>query len=148
MDVFKGVSFHFTIKTYSFCINHFICIISDSDILLLLYYLFLFVDSTNRDSLDAIERCIFVLCLDKGIPISFNHQNSIDETTKNLRDDVSLAFQMLHGMGTNLNGANRWYDKTMQFVISEDGACGLNYEHSPSEGIAVVQLIEHLLRYM
>lgn len=88
------------------------------------------------------------MCLDKGIPISFNHQNSIDETTKNLRDDVSLAFQMLHGMGTNLNGANRWYDKTMQFVISEDGACGLNYEHSPSEGIAVVQLIEHLLRYM
>jgi choline O-acetyltransferase len=109
---------------------------------------FIFVDSTNRDSLDTIERCIFVLCLDKGIPISFNHQNSIDETNKNLRDDVSLAFQMLHGMGTNLNGANRWYDKTMQFVISEDGACGLNYEHSPSEGIAVVQLIEHLLRYM
>ncbi|XP_052069853.1 choline O-acetyltransferase-like [Mytilus californianus] len=105
-------------------------------------------DSTNRDSLDAIERCIFVLCLDKGIPLLFNHQNSIDETNKNIRDDVSLAFQMLHGMGTNLNGANRWYDKTMQFVISEDGACGLNYEHSPSEGIAVVQLIEHLLSYM
>ncbi|CAC5389476.1 CHAT [Mytilus coruscus] len=105
-------------------------------------------DSTNRDSLDAIERCIFVLCLDKGIPLLFNHQNSIDETNKNIRDDVSLAFQMLHGMGTNLNGANRWYDKTMQFVISEDGACGLNYEHSPSEGIAVVQLIEHLLRYI
>ena len=35
-----------------------------------------------------------------------------------------------------------------QFVIGEDGACGLCYEHSPSEGIAVVQLIEHLLAYM
>jgi len=35
-----------------------------------------------------------------------------------------------------------------QFVIAEDGACGLCYEHSPSEGIAVVQLIEHLLAYM
>ena len=32
--------------------------------------------------------------------------------------------------------------------MGEDGACGLNYEHSPSEGIAVVQLIEHVLRYM
>lgn len=105
-------------------------------------------DSTNRDSLDAIERSIFVLCLDKGIPISFNHQNSIDETNRHIRDDVSLAFQMLHGMGTNHNSANRWYDKTMQFIISQDGACGLNYEHSPSEGIAVVQLIEHLLKYM
>lgn len=36
----------------------------------------------------------------------------------------------------------------LQFIISRDGACGLNYEHSPSEGIAVVQLIEHLLKYM
>lgn len=35
-----------------------------------------------------------------------------------------------------------------QFIISRDGACGLNYEHSTSEGIAVVQLIEHLLKYM
>ena len=33
-------------------------------------------------------------------------------------------------------------------MIAEDGACGLCYEHSPSEGIAVVQLIEHLLAYM
>jgi len=37
---------------------------------------------------------------------------------------------------------------SVQFVIAEDGACGLCYEHSPSEGIAVVQLIEHLLAYM
>ncbi|OWF36575.1 choline O-acetyltransferase-like [Mizuhopecten yessoensis] len=105
-------------------------------------------DSSNRDSLDAIERSIFILCLDSSIPISFNHQNSIDETNLNIRDEVSLLYQMLHGFGTKQNGANRWYDKTMQFIISQDGACGLCYEHSPSEGIAVVQLIEHLLRYM
>ena len=91
---------------------------------------------------------MFVLCLDDGIPISFNHQKSVDETTLNQRDEVSLLFQMLHGFGTKRNGANRWYDKTMQFIISADGACGLNYEHSPSEGIAVVQLIEHLLQYV
>ncbi len=35
-----------------------------------------------------------------------------------------------------------------QFIIGDDGTCGLNYEHSPSEGVAVVQLVEHLLRYM
>ncbi|XP_062590553.1 choline O-acetyltransferase-like, partial [Saccostrea cucullata] len=105
-------------------------------------------ESTNRDSLDAIERSIFILCMDSAIPIALNHRNSVDETQSNIRDDVSLANQMLHGLGTHLNSANRWYDKTMQFIISEDGACGLNYEHSPSEGIAVVQLIEHLLKYM
>lgn len=104
-------------------------------------------ESTNRDSLDAIERSIFVLCLDTAAPVIPSHQNSI-KTISSVRDDVSLASQMLHGLGTHINSANRWYDKTMQFIISEDGACGLNYEHSPSEGIAVVQLIEHLLKYM
>lgn len=110
----------------------------------LIYY---FSESTNRDSLDAIERSIFVLCLDTAAPVIPSHQNSI-KTISSVRDDVSLASQMLHGLGTHINSANRWYDKTMQFIISEDGACGLNYEHSPSEGIAVVQLIEHLLKYM
>ena len=35
-----------------------------------------------------------------------------------------------------------------QFIVGADGVCGLCYEHSASEGIAVVQLIEHLLKYM
>uniref|UniRef100_A0A183JRM7 Carn_acyltransf domain-containing protein n=1 Tax=Schistosoma curassoni TaxID=6186 RepID=A0A183JRM7_9TREM len=35
-----------------------------------------------------------------------------------------------------------------QFIISRDGNCGLNYEHSVAEGIAVVRLIEHILQYM
>ncbi|XP_053393078.1 choline O-acetyltransferase-like [Mercenaria mercenaria] len=105
-------------------------------------------DHVNRASLEQIERCMFILCLDRSIPISFNHQRSIDETSMNVRDDVSLLCQMLHGQGSKVNSCNRWYDKTMQFIICQDGACGLNYEHSPSEGIAVVQLIEHLLKYM
>ena len=71
-------------------------------------------DSVNRDSLDLIERCIFVLCLDNPTPLSFNHQNSIDETEMNKRDNVSLASQMLHGLGPKVNSCNRWFDKTMQ----------------------------------
>lgn len=55
---------------------------------------------------------------------------------------------MLHGQGSKLNTPNRWFDKTMQFIIGADGAVGLCYEHSPSEGIAVVDLIEHLLKYL
>lgn len=30
-------------------------------------------------------------------------------------------------------------------VISKDGVCGLCYEHSPAEGIPVIQLVEQLL---
>ena len=68
----------------------------------------------NRASLDQIEKCIFVLNLDNAIPLSFNHQKSIDETERNRRDDVSLAQQMLHGFGPTVNACNRWFDKTMQ----------------------------------
>ena len=71
-------------------------------------------DSINRDSLDMIERCIFVLNLDKAMPISFNHQCSVDETNANMRDEVSLAKQMIHGHGHARNSCNRWFDKTMQ----------------------------------
>lgn len=72
------------------------------------------VDAVNRASLSAIEGCMFILCLDKSMPLSFNHQQSVDETSKNLRDDTSLALQMLHGHGASHNAANRWFDKTLQ----------------------------------
>ena len=68
----------------------------------------------NRESLNLIETCIFVICLDDSIPLSFNHQTSIDETNTGFRDDVSMATQMLHGFGTKVNSCNRWFDKTMQ----------------------------------
>jgi hypothetical protein len=64
------------------------------------------------------------------------------------QDFVSLGEQILHGGQSMLNSCNRWYDKTMQFIIGIDGVYGLNYEHSPAEAIAVIQLIEHLFQYM
>lgn len=63
-------------------------------------------------------------------------------------DFVSLGAQILHGGKNMHNSSNRWYDKTMQFIISTDGLFGLNYEHSPAEAIAIIQLIEHLFKYM
>ncbi|ESN99655.1 hypothetical protein HELRODRAFT_84274, partial [Helobdella robusta] len=84
---------------------------------------------TNQSYMAEIESCMFVVCLDD-------------------KSDVSMANQMIHGLGSQFNSVNRWFEKTMQFIIAEDGACGLCYEHSAAEGIAVVQLIEHLLAYM
>lgn len=34
----------------------------------------------------------------------------------------------------------------MQLIIGRDGANGLCYEHSPSEGIAVIELMEKLIK--
>lgn len=126
-------------------------------------------DSTNRDCLDMIERCIFVICLDKPVRNSrLKTMNSISEEDTNLAEEnkenhhnqltnieqdnnksmTHIAFQMLHGCNSQNNSGNRWFDKTMQFIISEDGICGLNYEHSPAEGIVVIELSEHLFCYM
>ncbi|XP_042648197.1 choline O-acetyltransferase isoform X1 [Tyto alba] len=91
-------------------------------------------DSTNRDSLDMIERCICLVCLDSPSGVDLN--------------DTNMALQLLHGGGYHKNGANRWYDKPMQFVVGRDGVCGTVCEHSPFDGIILVQCTEHLLKHM
>ncbi|NXQ44129.1 CLAT acetyltransferase, partial [Catharus fuscescens] len=91
-------------------------------------------DSTNRDSLDMIERCICLVCLDSPSRVELS--------------DTNMALQLLHGGGCHTNGANRWYDKPMQFVVGRDGLCGAVCEHSPFDGIVMVQCTEYLLRHM
>ncbi|XP_029301086.1 carnitine O-acetyltransferase [Cottoperca gobio] len=93
-------------------------------------------DKTNKESVSAIQRSIFTLCLDGAMPpVS-------DET-----DRSSAAVQMLHGGGSQWNSGNRWFDKTLQFIIGEDGTCGANYEHAPAEGPPIVALIDHVVEY-
>ncbi|KAI7805376.1 putative choline O-acetyltransferase [Triplophysa rosa] len=91
-------------------------------------------DSTNRDSLDMIERCLCLVCLDDSSGVELT--------------DTNRASLMLHGGGKDKNGGNRWYDKPMQFVIGADGCCGVVCEHSPFEGIVLVQCTEYLLTYI
>ncbi|XP_076831583.1 choline O-acetyltransferase isoform X2 [Brachyhypopomus gauderio] len=91
-------------------------------------------DSTNRDSLDMIERCVCVVCLDESSGIEPSGTNR--------------AMMILHGGGLNRNGGNRWYDKPLQFLVGADGCCGVVCEHSPFEGIVLVQCTEYLLKYM
>uniref|UniRef100_A0A672GXD7 Choline O-acetyltransferase n=1 Tax=Salarias fasciatus TaxID=181472 RepID=A0A672GXD7_SALFA len=81
-------------------------------------------ESTNRDSLDMIERCLCLVCLDDATGAEIN--------------DSMRAMLMLHGGGAAKNGGNRWYDKPMQFVVGADGCCGVVCEHSPFEGIVLV----------
>lgn len=35
-----------------------------------------------------------------------------------------------------------------QFIVGEDGTCGLVYEHAPAEGPPIVFLIDYVVRYM
>lgn len=109
-----------------------------------------------------IERCLCLVCL--------NEPSGLQLT------DTNRALLMLHGGGIERHGGNRWYDKPMQvcalleglqmenhtvqtlilieilslsqFDIGSDGCCGVICEHSPFEGIVLVQCTEYLLKYM
>ncbi|KAL0280935.1 UNVERIFIED_CONTAM: hypothetical protein PYX00_002084 [Menopon gallinae] len=106
----------------------------------------------NTDNLEMIERCLMVLCLDEPLPDSFNMPTPRGEKKevstgfkRGNRDETNMMHQMISGGGSLYNSANRWFDKTVQLIISKDGVCGLCYEHSPAEGIPVIQLVEDLL---
>ncbi|XP_053552094.1 carnitine O-acetyltransferase isoform X3 [Bombina bombina] len=93
-------------------------------------------DKTNKESVRTIEKSIFTVCLDAPIPrVSDDHYKS------------GVAAQMLHGGGSRWNSGNRWFDKTLQFIVAEDGSCGLVYEHAPAEGPPIVALLDHVVEY-
>uniref|UniRef100_A0A665WVM1 Choline/carnitine acyltransferase domain-containing protein n=1 Tax=Echeneis naucrates TaxID=173247 RepID=A0A665WVM1_ECHNA len=94
-------------------------------------------DKTNKESVRAIQKSIFTVCLDAPMP--------------RMSDELywsRVAAQMLHGGGARWNSGNRWFDKTLQFIVGEDGTCGLVYEHAPAEGPPIVFLVDYVVKYM
>uniref|UniRef100_A0A8C1NM94 Carnitine O-acetyltransferase n=1 Tax=Cyprinus carpio TaxID=7962 RepID=A0A8C1NM94_CYPCA len=85
-------------------------------------------DKTNQESVRAIQKSIFTVCLDAPMP------HASDDMYR-----TRAGVQMLHGGGSRWNSGNRWFDKTLQFIIGEDGTCGLIYEHAPAEGPPIVK---------
>lgn len=122
----------------------------------------------NKRILGLIEACLLVVCFDDPLPTKFNlatrtshraslskrssslnmtsSQNTSQEQEGTARDEVNAGHQMIHGGGFNHNSANRWFDKTVQFILTRDGWCGLCYEHSCAEGIVVIQVVEQILQ--
>uniref|UniRef100_A0A3Q1JF72 Carnitine O-acetyltransferase n=1 Tax=Anabas testudineus TaxID=64144 RepID=A0A3Q1JF72_ANATE len=63
-------------------------------------------DKTNKESVRAIQKSIFTVCLDAPMP--------------RVSDELYLsrvAAQMLHGGGARWNSGNRWFDKTLQVSL-------------------------------
>ena len=67
------------------------------------------IDRHNKANLDAVEKAIFVLCLDKTPPYSTQSPSVMEMPTSSV-----TARQCLHGDGTDYNSANRWFDKIIQ----------------------------------
>ncbi|ELW61982.1 Carnitine O-acetyltransferase [Tupaia chinensis] len=93
-------------------------------------------DKVNRESVRSIQNSIFTVCLDAPVP--------------RVSEDVyrnHVAGQILHGGGSKINSGNRWFDKTLQFIVAEDGSCGLVYEHAAAEGPPIITLVDHVIEF-
>ncbi|KRY32943.1 Vesicular acetylcholine transporter unc-17 [Trichinella spiralis] len=98
-----------------------------------LAYKILEKDPINRKSLEDIKRSAFVVCLDESL-----------QSDKMMSKDHPASSSLSYMIST-VN--NRWFDKTFQFIFTEDGFCGVNYEHSVAEGMPMFKMVDHALNY-
>ncbi|KAI8923844.1 Choline/Carnitine o-acyltransferase-domain-containing protein [Entophlyctis helioformis] len=82
------------------------------------------VSPKNRASLDAIETAAFAVCLDDTRPVTHN------ETSR----------ACWHG-----DGRNRFFDKSLQFIVFENGKAGFNGEHSMMDATPTHRCCEFIL---
>jgi len=82
-------------------------------------------DKKNRQNLDLIENALLIVCLDDPLPTSFNCRtlrSDVPEAVRghivDSRDETNMAHQMIHGGGSAVNSANRWFDMTVQVRAS------------------------------
>jgi hypothetical protein len=85
------------------------------------------LSSTNAEYFHVIDSAMFVLCLDAGSP----------ETPQ------EIARQGYIG-----DGANRWFDKVLQFYVSANGRSGQITEHGIVDGTTPARLIEWISKGM
>jgi carnitine O-acetyltransferase len=79
--------------------------------------------SSNAKALETIESASFVVCLDDASPVTLEER----------------AHQYWHG-----DGANRWFDKPLQFVINDNGTAGFMGEHSMMDGTPTHRLSDYV----
>ncbi|KAF4952363.1 hypothetical protein FGADI_6795 [Fusarium gaditjirri] len=77
----------------------------------------------NKEALEAIESSSFVVCLDDAAPVTLEER----------------AHQYWHG-----DGANRWYDKPLQFIVNDNGTSGFMGEHSMMDGTPTHRLNDYV----
>jgi len=75
----------------------------------------------NTASLKEIESSSFIICLDAASPVTLEER----------------AHSYWHG-----DGANRWYDKPLQFIVNDNGTAGFMGEHSMMDGTPTHRLCD------
>ncbi|MEV6320086.1 choline/carnitine O-acyltransferase [Nocardia sp. NPDC051787] len=84
----------------------------------------LLAEPANAAPLDTIETALFAICLEDFAP----------------RDELHACDQLLHG-----DSANRWFDKSVSFIVFGDGQAGINVEHCGLDGTTILSFVDALL---
>ncbi|MEU2035310.1 choline/carnitine O-acyltransferase [Nocardia amamiensis] len=84
----------------------------------------LLAEPANVAALDTIETALFAICLEDFAP----------------RDELHACDQLLHG-----DSANRWFDKSVSFIVFGDGQAGINVEHCGLDGTTILSFVDALL---
>ncbi len=87
----------------------------------------------DKASLDEIQGALFLLCLDESLD-----SNDDDVLTK-------TALNSLHGLGSDANGHNRWYDKALQFIVARSGEVSICNEHSFAEAVPTMNIADFVM---
>ena len=74
-------------------------------------------------AIETVEKSLFVLCLDRC----------------GLMNDEDLSRDILYG-----DPGNRWFDKSLQLIVSENGRIGINFEHSRRDGTPMGRFVRHI----
>src|SRR5262249_20159980 len=77
----------------------------------------------NAAVFETIETALFSVCLDEVAP----------------KDRLAVCNNLLFG-----SSANRWYDKAVSFVVTANGAAGVNAEHAMIDGMALMGFVAAL----
>ncbi len=74
----------------------------------------------NAQSLELLDSALFVVCLDDSAPTDWE----------------TASQNMLHG-----DGCNRWFDKPLQLIFTENGYGGINVEHVGVDGFVILRYL-------
>lgn len=77
----------------------------------------------NQVTMNTIEQGTFAICLDQEEP-------------EEIQD---ISQQLLHGIG-----CDRYFDKSLQFVVFRNGKTGINFEHTGVDGSVMLRLVAHV----
>lgn len=93
----------------------------------------LLADPVNKQSLRIIESAAFVVVLEDGeFEFDPNDHSKLDR----------YGQLLFHGKGND-----RWYDKSLNLIVSKTGRCGFNVEHSFADAPVLAHYWEHTLGY-